>query len=159
MVYTTTMTVLTHTLPVTTDTWWMRTENVSCLIVKNDLSTEMWEWLCTSKSESTLELETHSWDDTLIYIWHRITVYDRILNIQLRKNGDPQSMKGISFVTSTRHQPKIPLKTSLWYLSQDSQNPVSHYNRNSVNLNLSQTPKIIKKLFSFLFLKFFLYFW
>ena len=42
------------------------------------------------------------------YIWHRIASWDQILNIQWWKMWAPRPMKGISYVTSTRHQPRKP---------------------------------------------------
>lgn len=74
--YTTTMTVLTHSLHDHVDRS-MKSEDVACHIMKNDQSRSMRECLCTSKAELTLETVVRSWDDTLGNIWHRLSACDQ----------------------------------------------------------------------------------
>jgi hypothetical protein len=63
MGYTTTLTVIAHTLHVHVDRC-MQTEDVACQIMKNNLQRVMQVWLCTSKTEMTREAEGRSWDET-----------------------------------------------------------------------------------------------
>ncbi len=64
MEYTTTLTVLSHTLHAYVERC-MKTEDVAHQMTRNDLDRAMKEWLYTSKEEMTREAETRSWDETV----------------------------------------------------------------------------------------------
>ena len=71
--------------------------------MKNNLQRAMQEWLCTSKTEMTREVEAKSWDETTDNVWHRLDTCDHLLDIESWKHGDPPQGQGISFATATRH--------------------------------------------------------
>jgi hypothetical protein len=64
MGYTTTLVVLSHALHAHIERY-MKTEDVSCQMMKKDLDRAMKDWLYTSKEELTDEAETRSWDETI----------------------------------------------------------------------------------------------
>jgi hypothetical protein len=64
MGYTTTLTVLSHSLHAHIERC-MKTEDVARQMMKNDLDRVMKDWLCTSKEELTGEAEAGSWDETI----------------------------------------------------------------------------------------------
>jgi hypothetical protein len=88
MGYTTTLTVIAHTLHSHVDRC-MQTEDVACQIMKNNLQRAMEEWFCTSKEEMTREAEAKSWDETTVNVWHRLAVCDHLLDIKSWKQGTP----------------------------------------------------------------------
>ncbi len=102
MGYTTTLSVIAHTLNAHVDRC-MQTEDVACQIMKNNLQRAMQEWICTSKAEMTREAEARSWDETTVNVWHRLDACDHLLDTDSWKHGEPPQGQGISFVTATRH--------------------------------------------------------
>ncbi len=64
MGYTTTLTIMVHTLYAHLDRC-MNTKDVDHCIMENDLQRVMKKWFCTSKDELTKEEAAHFWDDTV----------------------------------------------------------------------------------------------
>ena len=64
MGYTTTLTILAHTLHVHVDRC-MRTKDVAYHIMDSDLHRVMKECLCTCKEELIREAAAHTWDETV----------------------------------------------------------------------------------------------
>jgi hypothetical protein len=64
MGYTSTLAILSHALHTHIERC-MKTEDVACQMMKNDLDRVMKDWLCTSKEELTAEAEARSWDETI----------------------------------------------------------------------------------------------
>ena len=64
MGYTTTLTILAHTLHDHVDRC-MRTKDVAYHIMDSDLHRVMKEWLCTSTEKLIREVVTHTWDETV----------------------------------------------------------------------------------------------
>jgi hypothetical protein len=102
MGYTTTLTILAHTLHTHVDRC-MRTKDVAYHIMVNDLHIAIKEWFCISKEELTREAAAHSWDETVDNVWHRLASCDHLLDLKSKKKGDPPPGQGISYVTDTRH--------------------------------------------------------
>ncbi len=73
MGYTTTLTIISHTLYAHVDRC-MQTKDVAHCIMENDLQRVMKEWLCASKEELTKEAAAHTWDDTVDNVWHRLAM-------------------------------------------------------------------------------------
>jgi hypothetical protein len=102
LAYTTTLTVIVHTLHAHVDRC-MQTEDVACQIMRNNLQRAMREWLCTSKAEMTREAEARSWDETKGNVCHRLAACDHLLDMDSWKHGEPPQGQDISFATATRH--------------------------------------------------------
>ena len=81
----------------------MKTEDVACQMMKNDLDRAMKDWLCTSKEELTAETEARSWDETIDNVWLRMTLCDYLLDLKSWRQDDPKPLQGISYATATRH--------------------------------------------------------
>ena len=64
MGYTSTLVILSHALHAHIERC-MKTEDVACQMMKNDLDRAMKDWRCTSKEELTVETEVRSWDETI----------------------------------------------------------------------------------------------
>ena len=63
----------------------MKTEDVVCQMMKNDLDRVVKGWRCTSKEELTVEVETRSWDETIDNVWLRMTMCDHLLEFKTRR--------------------------------------------------------------------------
>ena len=63
----------------------MKTEDVVCQMMKNDLDRVVKDWRCTSKEELTVEVETRSWDETIDNVWLRMTMCDHLLEFKTRR--------------------------------------------------------------------------
>ena len=69
----------------------MKTKDVALCIMEDDLQRAMKKWLCTSKEELTSETATHTWDDTVDNVWHRLAASDHLLDLKSWKTGPPWS--------------------------------------------------------------------
>ena len=81
----------------------MKTEDVECQMMKNDLDRVMKDWRCTSKEELTVEVEARSWDETIDNVWLRMPMCDHLLEFKTWRQDDPKPLQGISYATATRH--------------------------------------------------------
>jgi hypothetical protein len=81
----------------------MKTEDVARQMMKNDLDRAMKDWLCTSKEELTVEVESRSWDETIDNVWFRMTMCDHRLEFKTWRQDDPKPLRVISFAMTTRH--------------------------------------------------------
>ena len=81
----------------------MKTEDVACQMMKNDLDRAMKDWRCTSKEELTAKAEARSWDETIDNVWLRMAMCDHLLEFKTWRQDDPKPLQGISYATATRH--------------------------------------------------------
>ena len=130
MGYTTTLTILAHTLHAHGDRCMRRTQigmfrpirmdHTNCLqvTIKNpssvtkdiayhtmdsDLHRVMKEWLRTSKEELIREEAVRTWDETVDNVWHRLATCDHLLDLKSWKKGEPPPGQGVSYDEDTRH--------------------------------------------------------
>ena len=102
MGYTTTLTILAHTLHVHVDRC-MRTKDVAYHIMDSDFHRAMKEWIYTSKEEFIREPAARTWDETVDNVCHRLAACDHLLDLKSWQKGDPPPGQGISYTTDTRH--------------------------------------------------------
>jgi ribonuclease HI len=102
MGYTSTLAILSHALHAHIERC-MKTEDVACQMMKNDLDRAMKDWRCTSKEELTAEAEARSWDETIDNVWLRMAMCDHLLEFKTWRQDDPKPLQGISYATATRH--------------------------------------------------------
>ena len=99
----------------------MKTEDVACQMMKNDLDRAMKDWRCTSKEELTVETEARSWDETIDNVWFRMAMCDHLLEFKTRRQDDPKPLQDISYATVTRHV-RILRKRLEKFLGRSAQN-------------------------------------
>ena len=102
MGYASTLAILSHAVHAHIERC-MKTEDVACQMMKNDLDRAMKDWRCTSKEELTAEAEARSWDETTDNIWLRMAMCDHLLEFKTWRQDDPKPLRGISYATATRH--------------------------------------------------------
>ncbi len=102
MGYTTTLVVLSHALHAHIERY-MKTEDVSRQMMKNDLDRAMKDWLFTSTEELIDESEARSWDETIDNVCLRMAMCDHLLEFKTWRQDDPKPLRDISFAMVTRH--------------------------------------------------------
>jgi hypothetical protein len=102
MGYASTLAILSHAFHTHIERC-MKTEDVVCQMMKNDLDRVMKDWRCTSKEELTAEVEARSWDETIDNVWIQMTMCDHLLEFKTWRQDDPKPLQGISYDTDTRH--------------------------------------------------------